>query len=111
VGKVTQVSPKGLVIALRKENPRDGSGRPRIEWDGPRSFAPTDVEKITRESHIWDGAVKGAVVALASVLIIGHGCLDCDGIGYFFALSTGIGAGIGLGIDAAIPARTIYRRR
>jgi hypothetical protein len=111
VGRVTEVSPTSLVILTKKTNPRDGSGRPRYEWDGARTFAPSTVEKITRESHIWDGALKGAVIALASMLIVTHDCYGCDGIGYFYALSMGIGAGVGLGIDAAIPARTIYRAR
>jgi hypothetical protein len=111
VGKVTEISPSGLVIATRKANPRDGSGRPRYEWIDARTFAPAAVEKITREAHIWDGAVKGAAIALASMLIATRGCYGCEGIGYVYLMSAGIGAGIGLGIDAAIPARAIYRRR
>ena len=112
VGKVTEISPSGLVIATRIFNPRDGSGRPRVEWDGARPFAPAAVDKIAYEAHIWDGALKGAAIALASMLILTHDCFgryDCNGIGFFYAMSAGIGAGVGLGIDAAIPARTIYR--
>ena len=112
VGKVTEISPSGLVIATRIVNPRDGSGRPHYEWDGARTFTPAAVATIAPEAHIWDGAVKGAAIAIASMLILTHDCFgryDCNGVGFFYALSLGIGAGVGLGIDAAIPARTIYR--
>lgn len=110
VGRVTDVSPTALAIVIRIDNPRDGSGGPRHEWNGTQTFAPSLVERIEKPAPIWDGAVKGAAIAaLATFLVVRSSCPDCSGQAAGYAMTAGIGAGIGLGIDALIGPRRIYR--
>jgi len=110
VGRITEVSPSSLALIVRTDNPRDGSGRPRHEWNGPRTFTPSVVERIEKPAPIWDGAVKGAAVAaLVTFLATRSICGDCTGLAAGYVMTGGIGAGIGLGIDALIGPRRIYR--
>ena len=110
-GRVIEVSPSALVVTVRKENPRDGSGRPRFEWAGERTFGAVDVVKVARPGPIWDGAIKGALVGLIPALVLTKSCHDCYGNGPAAATMIGIGAGIGLGIDAAFGPKTLYRAK
>ena len=74
-----------------------------------RAFTPADVSRVQRPAPIWDGAVKGAVVALVPLGILTANC-DCGAPpAGAVALIGGIGAGIGLGIDAAWGPKTLYR--
>jgi hypothetical protein len=74
-----------------------------------RTFTPSTVDRVFKPAHIWDGAVKGAIVGLIPALInIGADCYDCME-GPFAAFTVGVGAGIGLGIDALIGPKTLYR--
>jgi hypothetical protein len=110
-GRVTEITPTTLTVIVRKENPRDGSGRPRYEWTGERTFEVFDVEKVARPGPIWDGAVKGAAIGLIPALILTSACKGCSGNGQAATFMIGIGAGIGLGIDAAFGPKTLYRAR
>jgi hypothetical protein len=110
-GRVTQVSATELGMTVRQENPRDGSGRPRYEFTGERTFELFDVERVARPGPIWDGALKGALVGLIPALILTNSCHYCSGNGQAAAVMIGIGAGIGLGIDAAFGPKTLYRAR
>jgi hypothetical protein len=112
LGRVTGVSPTSLAVQMQTANPRDGSGRPRREWAGSRTFEPRLVEKIERPARLWDGAVKGAAVAAALTLMMTAstcGVGNCPGLAAGYLMTGGIGAGIGLGIDALFPAKRIYR--
>jgi hypothetical protein len=75
-----------------------------------RTFTPADVDRVQRPAPIWDGAVKGAAIAVVPVGIATLSC-DCGAppVG-FVAMVGGIGAAIGLGIDAAWGPKTLYRR-
>lgn len=90
----------------RLHDPSDPS-RP---LDDTRAFTPAEVERVRRPGPIWDGAIKGAAVALVPVLLIGSACSGCD-LGGPMAAITAIGAGIGIGIDAAWGPKTVYRNR
>jgi hypothetical protein len=74
-----------------------------------RVFAPAEVDRVRRPDPIWDGAVKGAAVALVPVFVHAE-CEGCERTGVN-ALLLGIGAAIGTAIDAACGPRTVYRNR
>jgi len=78
--------------------------------DDTRTFTPAEVDRVRRPGPIWDGALKGALVALVPVGIIAANCHSC-GAGDGYATTIVIGAGIGLGIDAAWGPKTVYRNR
>jgi len=79
--------------------------------DDTRVFTPAEVDRVRRPGPIWDGAVKGALVALVPIgLIASIDCYDC-GLGGAYAAILGMGAGIGLGIDALWGPKTVYRNR
>ncbi len=109
-GVVQGVDMSKLVVkygAGRLQDPRD----PSKTLDDTRTFTPAEVDRVRRPGPIWDGAVKGALIALVPVLVIAAGdCFDC-GLGPAYAGIAGIGAGIGLGIDAAWGPKTVYRNR
>ena len=91
----------------RLQDPSD----PSKELDDTRVFTPAEVDRVRRPGPIWDGAVKGALVALVPVVLIAAAeCYDCNA-GGAYAIITGIGAGIGIGIDAAWGPKTVYRNR
>lgn len=97
-GTVADLSPASLEIAIGRVASRT------------LHFSPDGVGKIQRPAHLWDGAVKGAVVALAIVgFTAAATCNGCTGLAPFMAMTTAIGAGIGVGIDALFPPRRIYR--
>jgi hypothetical protein len=76
-----------------------------------RVFTPAEVDRVRRPGPIWDGAVKGALVALVPIVLVASvDCYDC-GLGSAYAGMMGIGAAIGLGIDAAWGPKTVYRNR
>ena len=79
--------------------------------DDTRVFTPAEVDRVRRPGPIWDGAVKGALVALVPIgLIASVDCYDC-GLGGAYAAILAMGAGIGLGIDALWGPKTVYRNR
>jgi hypothetical protein len=90
----------------RLQDPSD----PSRTLDDTRTFTPADVDRVRRPGPIWDGAVKGALVALVPVLLIAGDCHGCQ-LGSAYATITAIGAGIGIGIDAAWGPKTVYRNR
>ena len=97
-GRVTRLSPASLEVAIGRVASRTVH------------FSPDGVDKIERPAHLWDGAVKGAVVALAIVgLTAAATCNGCVGLAPFMVMTTAIGAGIGFGIDALVPPRRLYR--
>ena len=75
-----------------------------------RTFTPDDVRRVKKPSHLWDGAIKGAIVGLIPALInIGADCYDCME-GPFTLFTVGVGAAAGVGIDALSGPKTIFRR-
>jgi hypothetical protein len=91
----------------RLQDPSD----PSRTLDDTRTFTPADVDRVRRPGPIWDGAVKGALVALVPVALFAAAeCSGCE-LGSAYATITAIGAGIGLGIDAAWGPKTVYRNR
>jgi hypothetical protein len=91
----------------RLQDPND----PSKPLDDTRSFTPAEVERVRRPGPIWDGAIKGAVVALVPVALFAAAeCSGCE-LGGAYAAITAIGAGIGIGIDAAWGPKTVYRNR
>lgn len=94
-GKVEAVSESSLTIADAKRS---------------HSFVPADVRRVRKPGPIWDGALVGALSALLPTVLICAGMDDSTGCGELALAVTAIGGGIGLGIDAAIPPRTLYRR-
>lgn len=98
-GTVQSVSATELVIT---ETPHGASA-----VGTSRTFHPDDVTRVKKPGPIWDGAVKGAIVGalLGATCYLGDN--ECAGAVPSAALFV---AGIGLGIDAAIPPRTLYRR-
>jgi hypothetical protein len=75
---------------------------------GSRTFTGEDVMIIRRTGPIWDGAIKGALIAMVPIVIIAANCHGCD-LAPAGAFWGGIGAGIGVGIDALFGPRTVYR--
>jgi hypothetical protein len=112
-GKVVDVSRTSLVVALRKANARDSSGRPVYEFNTPKAFSPAGVEKVERRGPIWDGAVKGAVIAalVTTIAVAKSGCFGCTGVGPGYIATIGIGTGLGLGIDALFGPARVYGRK
>jgi hypothetical protein len=108
-GKLGEVSGSSLVIDVRTERPRGGSG-PRYSFAGPKRYDAATVQKVARPGPIWDGAVVGALVALIPVVMLNHECHLCTGNGPASAMFLGIGAAAGLGIDAAFGPKTLYKR-
>lgn len=108
-GVVESVEPSKLVVKYAFGRLPDPSDPAKLLNDS-RAFTPAEVARVQRPAPVWDGAVKGAVVALVPVGILTANC-DCGAppVGAV-ALIGGIGAAIGLGIDAAWGPKTIYRR-
>jgi hypothetical protein len=107
-GVVQSVEPSKLVVKYGVGRLPDPSEPGKLLNDS-RTFTPAEVSRVQRPAPIWDGAVKGAVVALVPLGILTANC-DCGGVPIgAVALIGGIGAAIGLGIDAAWGPKTIYR--
>jgi hypothetical protein len=109
-GVVQSAEPTRLVVKYgfgRLTDPTDPS---RI-LDDTRTFTPAEVDRVRRPGPIWDGAVKGAFVALIPVALLTGAC-DCGAPPpSAFAVFMGAGAGIGVVIDAAFGPRNVYRNR
>lgn len=92
-GTVQSAETSKLVVkcgAGRLQDPAD----PTKPLDDTRVFTPAEVDGVRRPGPIWDGAVKGALVALVPVAILGAAdCYDCQ-FGGPMAAITAIGAGM-----------------
>jgi hypothetical protein len=107
-GVVQSIEPSKLVVKYGAGRLPDPSDPTRL-LDDSRTFTPAEVSRVQRPAPIWDGAVKGALVAVVPVGILTMSC-DCGAPpAGFVALVGGIGAALGLGIDAAWGPKTIYR--
>jgi hypothetical protein len=107
-GVVESVEPSKLVVKYGRGRLLDPANPEKL-LDASRTFTPADVSRVQRPAPVWDGAVKGAVVALVPVWILTANC-DCGSAPPgAVALIGGIGAAIGLGIDAAWGPKTLYR--
>ena len=108
-GVVQSVEPSKLVVKYAFGRLPDPAQPGKVLKDS-RAFTPADVDRVRRPAPIWDGAVKGALVALIPLGLVTAAC-DCGAPGAdVYGVFMGIGAGIGLGIDAAWGPKTIYRR-
>jgi hypothetical protein len=108
-GVVESVEPAKLVVKYGVGRLPDPAA-PGTLLNDSRAFTPGDVDRVLRPAPVWDGAVKGAIIALAPVGILTASC-DCGAPpAGSVVLVGGIGAGIGLGIDAAWGPKTLYRR-
>jgi hypothetical protein len=76
---------------------------------GTRTFTLADVDRVRRPEPMWDGAVKGALLALVPIGVHAE-CEGCRRIWYNTQVLV-TGAAIGLAIDAACGPRTVYRNR
>src|SRR5262245_10296442 len=94
-GKVVEVLPASIVI-MSKDSTRQ------------QTFEASNVSKIRRKGPIWDGAIKGAAIAVIPVGLGSLGCHDC-GLGAVAGIAAAFGAGIGLGIDALVGPKTVYK--
>jgi hypothetical protein len=107
-GVVQSVEPSKLVVKYGVGQLPDPA-EPRTLLNDRRTFTPAEVSRVQRPAPIWDGAVKGAIIALLPVGILTMSC-DCGAPPPgFVAFVGGIGAAIGLGIDAAWGPKTLYR--
>ena len=107
-GVVQSVEPSKLVVKYGRGRLQDPTDPGKLLNDS-RAFTPAEVVRVQRPAPIWDGAVKGAVVAIVPVWIFTASC-DCGSPpAGFVALVAGIGGAIGLGIDAAWGPKTVYR--
>ena len=109
-GVVQSVEPSKLVVKYGVGRLSDAAAPapPGTLLNDSRAFAPADVARVRRPAPVWDGALKGALIGLVAPMVaVGGKCEACGGI---YLMTAGIGAGIGLGIDAAFPAKTVYRR-
>lgn len=108
-GVVQSVDASKLVVKYgvgRLPDPAD----PGKSLADSRTFTPADVDRVQRPAPVWDGAVKGALVALVPLGLVAAAC-DCGAPpASAYALFLGIGASIGVGIDAAWGPKTVYRR-
>jgi hypothetical protein len=109
-GVVQAADESKLVVKYGSGLLRDPSDPTKLLND-TRVFTPAEVDRVRRPGPIWDGAVKGALVALVPVVLVAAAeCYDCE-LGSAYAGMMGIGAAIGLGIDAAWGPKTVYRNR
>ena len=103
-GTVENITASTLVVNYFRGRVKDPSLKTT------RTFTLDDVRRVQKPAHLWDGAIKGAVVALIPIgLFAAADCYDC-GEGQFAMLALGIGAAAGVGIDALFGPKTIYRR-
>src|SRR5262245_44716013 len=102
-GRVETISGTALVVNYGQGPATDPA------MSTTRTFAPADVQRVLKPGHLWDGAIKGAIVgAIPALINIGMDCYDCME-GEFAALSISMGAGIGVGIDALFGPKTVFR--
>lgn len=75
-----------------------------------RTFRIDEIDRV-RRSRLWDGAVKGAAIALIpAVLSLLPECAGCSRAAPFAGMIAA-GAAAGLAIDVANGPDTVYRRR
>ena len=100
-GVVQSVEPSKLVVKYGVGRLPDPAEPGKLLNDS-RAFTPSEVARVQRPAPIWDGAVKGAVVALVPVGILTASC-DCGSapVGAV-ALVGGVGAAIGLGLTRRV---------
>jgi hypothetical protein len=102
-GTVEDVSASTLVVNYFRGQAKDPS------LATTRTFTPDQVRRVQKPSHLWDGAIKGALVGLIPALVnIAADCYDCNE-GPFAAFSISVGAAAGIGIDALFGPKTLYR--
>jgi hypothetical protein len=106
-GVVQSVDPSRLVVQYRDGRFQDPNDPSRTR--DSRAFTPAQVDRVRRPDPLWDGAVKGAVVALVPVFL--HG--ECEGCSRVWdnVLFLAAGAGIGMSLDAVRGPKTVYRNR
>jgi hypothetical protein len=103
-GTIQEITASTLVVDYFRGRVKDPSLKTA------RTFTPDDVRRVQKPAHLWDGAIKGAAVALIPVALFAAAeCYDC-GEGQFAMLALSIGAAAGVGIDALSGPKTIYRR-
>jgi hypothetical protein len=107
-GIVQSVEPSKLVVKYGVGRLPDPAEPGKLLNDS-RAFTPAEVSRVQRPAPVWDGAVKGALVALIPLGVVAAAC-DCGAPpAGAYALFMGIGASIGVGIDAAWGPKTLYR--
>jgi hypothetical protein len=93
-GRVLEISPDAVVLQV------DG-------LSAPQTFPIDEVATIKRPGPIWDGAVKGAGIAVAiTAIVLGRYGNDYPDV---FLTTALMGAGIGVGIDALWGPKVVYR--
>jgi hypothetical protein len=103
-GTIQEVSDSTLVVNYYRGPVTDPSLKTT------RTFTPDEVRRVLKRGHIWDGAIKGALVGLIPAGIFAAAeCYDC-GEGSFTLFTVSVGAAIGVGIDALFGPKTLYRR-
>jgi hypothetical protein len=108
-GVVQSADASKLVVRYgvgRLQDPSD----PSKTLGNTRTFTPVEVDRVQRPGPIWDGAIKGALIALVPVALFDAKCYGCE-MGDSYAAVAVLGAGIGIGIDAAWGPKTVYRNR
>lgn len=109
-GVVQSADESKLVVKYGSGLLRDPTDPTKLLND-TRVFTPAEVDRVRRPGPIWDGAVKGALVALVPIgIIAAYDCSGCE-FGAVYAQILGMGAGIGIGIDALWGPKTVYRNR
>jgi hypothetical protein len=109
-GVVQSADESKLVVKYGSGLLRDPTDPTKLLND-TRVFAPAEVDRVRRPGPIWDGAVKGALVALVPIgMIASYDCSDCR-LGGAYVSILAMGAGIGIGIDALWGPKTVYRNR
>lgn len=98
-GKVVEASDSSLVILTRDQN---------NQWATREMFAPSAVREVKRTGPIWDKALVGLAIGVVPALFV-EDCSGCASSGELALVWGGIGAGIGLGIDAALGPKLVYR--
>src|SRR5262245_41249817 len=99
-GTVEDITGSTLVVNYFRGRVKDPS------LNTTRTFTPDDVSRVLKPGHLWDGAIKGAIVGLIPALInIAMDCYDCRE-GSFTAFSVSVGAAAGVGIDALFGPKT-----
>jgi hypothetical protein len=103
-GTVEDITESTLVVNYFRGRIKDPS------LQTTRTFAPDQVRRVQKPGHLWDGAIKGAVVGLIPAGIFAAAdCYDC-GEGSFTLFTVSVGAAAGVGIDALFGPKTLFRR-
>jgi hypothetical protein len=103
-GKVAEISPKALVVVTQE---RVADGTRRKTWTGRQTFLKPPVLETRKRDLWWDGALAAFALGIVPVALAASKA-ESGAFPAFLAVS-GIWTGVGLGIDAAIPAKRVYR--